>query len=277
MGSAGVWTAADPDSLRELVPVRVWRVCHTWSRGVDGRRRSSPPAVADRRITASLDWYLRRLPELARSWHHVDSMTDHLDRDVISQIRLALAHPLPLAVGALLGALVPVATYTVGHEELGAAGWASVPGAVVVGGCLFSARTVYGWTRRAFRGWSKALGFVLMAEGVMTFSQTPWLSLLMLGFLVAINAVATGSNLAVEYLDAVAARRAREAVAAVPAVAVAPAPVPQAAAPSALAPEAGLVPAAPAVPASEVAVARARRRAPRKSRAKTAPRAQDLN
>lgn len=36
----------------------------------------------------------------------------------------------------------------------------------------------------------------------MTFSQTPWLSMLMLSFLVAINAVANGANLAVAHLDA---------------------------------------------------------------------------
>ena len=124
------------------------------------------------------------------------------DRDVVGQIKLAFGNPLPLLIGALIGALVPVATYTVGHAELAAAGWASVPGAIVIGGCLFSAITVYKWGRRAFDSALKALGFVVLSEGVMTFSQTPWLSLLMLSFLVAINAVANGANLAVAHLDA---------------------------------------------------------------------------
>jgi len=123
------------------------------------------------------------------------------ERDVVGQIKLAFANPLPLLIGALIGALVPVATYTVGHAELATSGWASVPGAIVIGGCLFSAITVYKWGRRAFDSALKALGFVVLSEGVMTFSTTPWLSLLMLSFLVAINAIANGANLAVAHLD----------------------------------------------------------------------------
>lgn len=137
------------------------------------------------------------------------------ERDVISQIKLAFANPLPLLIGALIGGLVPIATYTVGHAELGAAGWGSVPGAVVVGGCLFSAITVYKWGRRAFDSAFKALGFVVLSEGVMTFSQTPWLSMLMLGFLVAINAVANGANLAIAHLDAERHRAVVEGIATV--------------------------------------------------------------
>lgn len=153
---------------------------------------------------------------------NVDSVqTSSLDseRDVVSQIKLAFANPLPLLIGALIGALVPIATYTVGHAELGAAGWASVPGAIVIGGCVFSAITVYKWGRRAFDSALKALGFVVLSEGVMTFSQTPWLSMLMLSFLVAINAVANGANLAVAHLDA---QRLRAEAAALLAPAVVP-------------------------------------------------------
>lgn len=132
------------------------------------------------------------------------------DRDVVSQIKVAFSNPLPLLIGALIGALVPLATYTVGHAELGTAGWGSVPGAIVIGGCLFSAITVYKWGRRAFNSALKAVGFVVLSEGVMTFSSTPWLSVLMLGCLIAINAVANGSNLAVAHLDAERLRKAVE-------------------------------------------------------------------
>jgi hypothetical protein len=124
------------------------------------------------------------------------------DRDVIGQIKLAFANPLPLVIGALIGALVPIATYTVGHAELDTAGWGSVPGAIVIGGCLFSAITVYKWGRRAFDSAFKALGFVVLSEGVMSFSHVAWLSMVVLGFLVAINAVANGANLAIAHLDA---------------------------------------------------------------------------
>jgi hypothetical protein len=149
------------------------------------------------------------------------------DRDVVGQIKLAFANPLPLLIGALIGALVPIATYTVGHAELDASGWGSVPGAIVVGGCVFSAITVYKWGRRAFDSALKALGFVVLSEGVMTFSHTPWLSVLMLGFLMAINAVANGANLAVAHLDAERLRAPEASVAvAVPAAVVVPAPAP---------------------------------------------------
>lgn len=130
------------------------------------------------------------------------------DRDVVGQIRIAFAHPLPLVIGALLGALVPIATYTVGHAELGEAGWCSLSGAIVVGGLGFSAITVYKWGRRAFGGAVKAVGFVVLSEGVMSFSHSTWLSLVVLGFLVAINAVANGATLAVVHMDAEARRAA---------------------------------------------------------------------
>ena len=152
------------------------------------------------------------------------------DRDVVGQIKLAFANPLPLLIGVLIGALVPIATYTVGHAELAASGWGSVPGAIVVGGCVFSAITVYKWGRRAFDSALKALGFVVLSEGVMTFSHTPWLSILMLGFLMAINAVANGANLAVAHLDAERLRAPQEALAppvtVVQPVAIAAVPVP---------------------------------------------------
>ena len=135
--------------------------------------------------------------------HAAPTMTaSNADRDVVSQIKLAFANPLPLVIGALIGALVPIATYTVGHAELDAAGWVSLPGAIVIGGCCFSAITVYKWGRRAFDSALKAVGFVILSEGVMSFSHVAWLSLVVLGFLVAINAVANGANLAIAHLDA---------------------------------------------------------------------------
>ena len=181
------------------------------------------------------------------------------ERDVVGQIKLAFSNPLPLLIGALIGALVPVATYTVGHAELAVAGWGSVPGAIVIGGCLFSAITVYKWGRRAFDSALKALGFVVLSEGVMTFSQTPWLSLLMLIFLVAINAIANGANLAVAHLDAERLRTLEV----VPVIEPVPAPV--------IAPVVGAVPVVtgPAVEAAPEAT----KPAPKKPARKRAPKA----
>jgi len=222
------------------------------------------------------------------------------DRDVVGQIKLAFAHPLPLVIGALIGALVPIATYTVGHAELGEAGWASLPGAIVAGGLLFSAITVYKWGRRAFGGAVKAVGFVVLSEGVMSFSHTPWLSILVLGFLVAINAIANGANLAVAHLDAEARRAATAAATlavaapASPSVAtavlvearverleaeltrlataptLAPTPVPALAAPAVATPDSESTVVAPAAPAAPAAPEPSALMAKRRTRVKVA-------
>ncbi len=171
--------------------------------------------------------------ELAPKWQSRTAMLDTSassassadraprDVDVVSQIRVAFRHPLPLTIGALLGALVPIGTYTVGHLELDQAGWVSVPGVIVVGGLSFSAITVYKWGARAFASGGKALGFVLLSEGIMSFSHIPWLSVAVLAVLVAVNAIANGAHLAAQHLAAVQAPQARDpARASAPAAAV---------------------------------------------------------
>ena len=64
---------------------------------------------------------------------------------------------------------------------------------------------MFRWGRLAFGSSVKSLGFVVLAEGVMTFCSTAWLSLVALGYLVLINAIATGCTIA---LDAVGDRAA---------------------------------------------------------------------
>jgi hypothetical protein len=115
---------------------------------------------------------------------------------IISQIEIALRNPLPAVIGALLGALVPSATFTVGHYEL--VSWTEPKALIVLGGLVFSALTVFRWGRLAFSSSVKALGFVVLAEGVMTFSSTAWLSMVALGYLVLINAIATGCTIALD-------------------------------------------------------------------------------
>lgn len=120
---------------------------------------------------------------------------------IISQIEVAAQNPLPAVIGALLGALVPSATFMIGHYEL--TDWRDPKALIVLGGLVFSALTVFRWGRLAFGSSVKALGFVILAEGVMTFCSTAWLSLVALGYLVLINAIATGCRIA---LDAVGDR-----------------------------------------------------------------------
>jgi hypothetical protein len=118
---------------------------------------------------------------------------------VVSQVRSALRPEarLATALGFALGGFVPLATYVAWHlDRVTADTWYSQPASYIVGGgLLFSARTVYAWASSAFRSPAKALGFVVLLEGVMSFSGVQWLALAALAYLVAINGVATGCNL----------------------------------------------------------------------------------
>jgi hypothetical protein len=116
---------------------------------------------------------------------------------VVEQVRIALtpANRLPTALGCLLGGFVPVASYVVAHNEIAYSwhGWAML--ALVVGGLVFSAKTVWQWGNAAFGDPWKATGLVLLLEGIMTLSAIEWLGATALGLLAAINAIATGVTL----------------------------------------------------------------------------------
>ena len=55
--------------------------------------------------------------------------------------------------------------------------------------------TVFNWAKIAFRHPLKALGFVVLLEGSMTFVHDGWIGLPSLALLVFINGLATGTNL----------------------------------------------------------------------------------
>ena len=124
---------------------------------------------------------------------------------VIGQIRTSLkrANRMALVIGAVLGGLVPAMTYTLAHHYVQAtpALWL-----LVAGGLLFSALTVYQWGRVAFGSAWKSAGFVLLLEGVLTFTDAK-LAGTSLAALVFVNATATACRLAVE--SAAPARKAR--------------------------------------------------------------------
>jgi hypothetical protein len=117
-----------------------------------------------------------------------------MSQGVISQVRLATRNITSLAVGCLLGGFVPLATYIIAHNELKQV--FSLQTLLVVGGLLYSAKTVWQWSNMAFECKYKATGFVLLLEGVMVLSNTQWLSLASLSYLIGINAIATGCLLA---------------------------------------------------------------------------------
>ncbi len=117
---------------------------------------------------------------------------------VVRQVTLAFRRKALLAtlIGFLLGGFVPVACYVVAHREgasFDLAGGKSL--GLVIGGLAYSAKTVYEWSRLAFESAFKSIGFVVLLEGVMITSATPWLALTALGYLVVINGVATGCTL----------------------------------------------------------------------------------
>jgi hypothetical protein len=126
--------------------------------------------------------------------------TVHEDPTVIGQIRLAFRKQNRLAtfVGALLGGGVPLASWQLAHREIDASQpfYGQIAAWLVLGGLLFSAVTVYGWSRQAFGSTAKALGYTVLLEGVLITARTSWLSVAALVVLISVNAVATGVKLA---------------------------------------------------------------------------------
>lgn len=121
---------------------------------------------------------------------------------VVDQVRHSLrpTNRLPTALGFLLGGFVPIASFVVAHYELdrGTPLYLQLASYLVLGGLLYSAKTVYEWGSRAFMNAWKAVGFVVLVEGVMVTSSVPWLGYAALAYLVCINGIATGCTLALE-------------------------------------------------------------------------------
>jgi hypothetical protein len=114
---------------------------------------------------------------------------------ILEQIHTARRNPMAAMIGLLLGGGVPLAIYFYAHELTT---WRDPRALIVVGGLLFSAKTVWQWGRLAFDCPYKATGYVLRMEGVMITSAQPLLSRLALAFLVGINAIATACTIARE-------------------------------------------------------------------------------
>ncbi len=131
--------------------------------------------------------------------------------DVVSQLECAIRRPQATLIGALVGGLVPWFARTLAHEEVPAAwsagnhGLALVMIMVVLGCAVFSALTVYKFGRAVFGDVRKAIGFTLAMEGVMLVAHGAT-SAVALAVLIAINAVANGSVIAMAR-DATCRRR----------------------------------------------------------------------
>lgn len=119
---------------------------------------------------------------------------------VVRQVKLACKRGNRLAtlIGFLLGGFVPIACFWLAHHEtpeLTAQGSRVL--ALIGGGLLYSANTVYQWAKLAFTSGVKSFGFCVLVEGVMITSTTVWLSVAALCYLVVINGVATGVTLSI--------------------------------------------------------------------------------
>ena len=118
---------------------------------------------------------------------------------VIVQFMVA-THPenrLAAITGLILGGFVPTATFTIAHNAINhdVAFWHQLNSLFVAGGLAYSAITVFKWGCLAFQSKPKALGFVILIEGVMTFAGIGWLAAMALALLVTINGIATACNL----------------------------------------------------------------------------------
>ena len=120
---------------------------------------------------------------------------------IVFQVRQAFEPKNRLAafLGAIVGGLVPLASYTIAHNEYNAAGpWYQIQVWIVAACLLFSATSVYQWGKLAFRSGVKAFGFVALMEGILICSRTEWLAVTCLVYLCAINAISTGCNMVVK-------------------------------------------------------------------------------
>ncbi len=125
--------------------------------------------------------------------------TNIADLGPIAQIKESVKPRNRLAAftGVMLGGFVPLASYWIAHHEVVGAGyWMPVMVTLVFGGLIYSAKTVYQWARVAFDCPWKAVGFVVLLEGTMIFSNTMWLGVTALSLLIGMNAIATGCTLA---------------------------------------------------------------------------------
>lgn len=116
--------------------------------------------------------------------------------------------------GGWLGGIVPFAVYLTAHysvsKTINISGM-EVSGAwlwiLVIAGLIYSATTVFNWGVSAFSSKAKAFGFVVLLEGVLTFSPEHGLSIAALVTMMLINAVATSCNLIAQRKEARAEAR----------------------------------------------------------------------
>lgn len=123
------------------------------------------------------------------------ALVDQIHYALLKQNRTALL------MGLVYGTVAPALVWWVKHHELPAAGstWlAAIYWAMVLGGCVFSAKSVYDWGQAAFSQTAKSLGFTILVELAMTFVSSVTVSLTCLVLLASINITAVTCKLATD-------------------------------------------------------------------------------
>jgi hypothetical protein len=160
-------------------------------------RQRKKPAKATPKATVSKNVEPTKPVRQRSSVKRVQLLSAKDARSVIDQIRIAFSvSAIGAVIGILIGASIPLATYHTAHYE-----WKefwSIFSALICGGLLVSAKSVFLWSKDAFRDSWKAFGFVVLIEGTMIFSNTTWLVYMCLGILMFINAIAAGAGLVIK-------------------------------------------------------------------------------
>ena len=104
-------------------------------------------------------------------------------------------------IGFLLGGIIPALTFFVDRYEVDPKLplYGQIPAYLVLGGMVFSAKTVFEWAKLAFHNTLKAVGFIVLVEGAMIFSGLFPLAVVALAVLVTINGTATACNLVADW------------------------------------------------------------------------------
>lgn len=101
-------------------------------------------------------------------------------------VYFALGQRARALLGFLVGAFVPLASYTVVHAEVATR---PLMWFLVAGGLLYSSISVYTWAVQMFHWRLRALGFVVLLECTLTFCGILWLGLAGLAILMLLNAL----------------------------------------------------------------------------------------
>jgi hypothetical protein len=127
------------------------------------------------------------------------------DNRLVAKVRLAKSAPLAALLGAALGGFVPAGVCRLSHSG-GSQSFAAVVAhyfapfdpshLLVLGGLLFSAKTVWQWGRETFQCAWKATGLVVFLEGSMSFVADDVLNYAALALLLLINLIDAAAVLA---------------------------------------------------------------------------------